>query len=109
MAREIRDEVRGTVHNLKQELKQAAPGDTPRAAPREPLAPRPGWRPDRWDWYNQSVNGRLWYFLDRTQKAIRRAQLTEAQVRECAAILNEALERIRNVLKQYPDTEEGGD
>ena len=57
---------------------------------------------------DQSVDGRLGYFLDRTQKAIRRAQLTEAQVRECAAILDEALERIRQVLKESPDTEERG-
>ena len=33
-------------------------------------------------------------------------ELTEAQLRECAAILDEALERIRQVLKQSPDTEE---
>jgi len=102
MAREIRDEVRGTVRDLKQELKQAA-----REIRREQRHENRSRRDQRWDWYDQSVDSRLWYFLDRTQKAIRRAQLTEAQVRECAAILDEALERIRNVLKQSPDTEEG--
>ena len=102
MARGIRDEVRGTVRDLKQELKQAA-----REIRREQRHENRSRRDQRWDWYDQSVDGRLWYFLDRTQKAIRRAQLTEAQVRECAAILDEALERIRNVLKQSPDTEEG--
>jgi DNA-binding PadR family transcriptional regulator len=106
MAREIRDEVRGTVHNLKQELKQAA-REIRREQRHENRSRRDQGGDQRWDWYDQSVDGRLWYFLDRTQKAIRRAQLTEAQVRECAAILDEALERIRNVLKQSPDTEEG--
>jgi hypothetical protein len=38
-------------------------------------------------------------FLDRTERAMRRVQLTEAQLRECAAILDEAFERIRQTLK----------
>ncbi|HKO85510.1 MAG TPA: PadR family transcriptional regulator [Actinomycetota bacterium] len=97
LAREIRDEVRGSVRDLKQELRQAA---------REMRREQRHENRSRRDWYDQSVDGRLWDFLDRTQKAIRRAQLTEAQVRECAAILDEALQRIRQVLKEAPDTEE---
>ena len=94
LAREIRDEVRGSVRDLKQELRQAA-----REMRREQRTENRSRRDQRWDWYDQSVDGRLWDFLDRTQKAIRRAQLTEAQLRECAAILDEAFERIRQTLK----------
>ena len=103
LAREIREEVRGTVRDLKQELKQAA--REIRREQRHENRSRRGEHDDqrRWDWYDQSVDGRLWDFLDRTQKVIRRAKLTEAQVRECAAILDEAFERIRLVLKEVPD------
>jgi DNA-binding PadR family transcriptional regulator len=101
LAREIREEVRGSVRDLKQELRQAA-----REMRREQRHENRSRRDQHRDWYDQSVDGRLWDFLDRTQKAIRRAQLTEAQVRECAAILDEALQRIRQVLKESPDTEE---
>jgi len=101
LAREIREEVRGSVRDLKQELRQAA-----REMRREQRHENRSRRDQHWDRYDQSVDGRLWDFLDRTQKAIRRAQLTEAQVRECAAILDEALQRIRQVLKESPDTEE---
>jgi DNA-binding PadR family transcriptional regulator len=101
LAREIREEVRGSVRDLKQELRQAA-----REMRREQRHENRSRRDQHWDWSDQSVDGRLWDFLDRTQKAIRRAQLTEAQVRECAAILDEALQRIRQVLKEAPDTEE---
>ena len=102
LAREIREEVRGTVRDLKQELKQAA--REIRREQRHENRSRRGEHDDqrRWDWYDQSVDGRLWDFLDRTQKAIRRVQLTEAQVRECAAILDEAFERIRQTLKEPP-------
>jgi DNA-binding PadR family transcriptional regulator len=105
LAREIRDEVRGTVRDLKQELKQAA-REIRREQRHENRSRRDQGGDQRWDWYDQSVDGRLWYFLDRTQNAIRRAQLTEAQVRECAAILDEAFQRIGQVLKESPDTEE---
>jgi DNA-binding PadR family transcriptional regulator len=101
LAREIREEVRGSVRDLKQELRQAA-----REMRREQRHENRSRRDQHWDWSDQSVDGRLWDFLDRTQKAIRRAQLTEGQVRECAAILDEALQRIRQVLKESPDSEE---
>jgi DNA-binding PadR family transcriptional regulator len=97
LAREIRDEVRGTVHDLKQELKQAA-----REMRRQQRHENRSRRDDRsrWDWYDDgSLDIRLAEFLDRTSKTIRRVRLTEAQVRECAAILDEAFERIRQTLK----------
>ena len=102
LAREIRDEVRGTVRDLKQELRQAA--REIRREQRHENRSRRG-RPDahRWEWYGEGLDGRLWEFLDRTQRAVRRVQLTEAQVRECAAILDEALQRIRRTLKSTPD------
>jgi DNA-binding PadR family transcriptional regulator len=96
---EIRDEVRGTVRDLKQELKQAA--REIRREQRHENRSRRGRQDDRhrWDWRGEGLDGRLWEFLDRTQRAMRRVQLTEAQVRECAAILDEAFERIRQTLK----------
>ena len=103
LAREIRDEVRGTVRDLRQELKQAA-----REIRREQRSENRSRRdrgPDhhRWDWYDEGLDGRLSDILDRTNRAVRRAQLTEAQVRECAAILDEALQRIRQTLKSTGD------
>ena len=103
LAREIREEVRGTVRDLKQELKQAA-REIRREQRHENRSRRD--RHDRGDWHDQSVDGRLWEFLDRTQRAVRRARLTETQVRECAAILDDAFERIRQVLKDDPDHKE---
>jgi DNA-binding PadR family transcriptional regulator len=103
LAREIRDEVRGTVRDLKQELKQAA-----REIRREQRSENRSRRDrdadhHRWDWHDEGLDGRLGDFLDRTSRALRRAQLTEAQVRECAAILDEALQRIRQTLKSTGD------
>ena len=103
LAREIREEVRGTVRDLKQELKQAA-REIRREQRHENRSRRD--KHDRWDRHDQSVDGRLWEFLDRTQRAVRRAKLTETQVRECAAILDDAFERIRQVLKDDPDQKE---
>jgi DNA-binding PadR family transcriptional regulator len=99
LAREIRDEVRGTVHDLKQELKQAA--REIRRQQRHENRSRRDRHDDhhRRDWRDEGFDGRLAEFLDRTQRAMRRVQLTEAQVRECAAILDEAFERIRQTLK----------
>jgi DNA-binding PadR family transcriptional regulator len=96
LAREIRNEVRGTVRDLKQELKQAA-----REVRRQQRHENRARRDDhRWDWYEDgNVDVRLAEFLDRTSRALRRVRLTEAQVRECAAILDEAFDRIRQVLR----------
>jgi DNA-binding PadR family transcriptional regulator len=105
LAREIRDEVRGTVHDLKQELKQAA--REVRRQQRHENRSRRDWRDDRrwdWDWQDDgNLDLRLAEFMDRTAKAMRRVRLTEAQVRECAAILEEAFERIRQTLKDTSD------
>jgi DNA-binding PadR family transcriptional regulator len=102
LAREIRDEVRGTVRDLKQELKQAA-REIRREQRHENRSRRERYdRQDRWDWAEDGFDGRLGDLLDRTQRVIRRAQLTEAQVRECAAILDDAFQRIRQVLKEPP-------
>ena len=99
LAREIRDEVRGTVRDLKQELKQAA--REIRREQRHENRSRRDRSGDQYrsDWADDGFDGRLGDLLDRTQRAIRRAQLTEAQVRECAAILDDAFQRIRQVLK----------
>jgi DNA-binding PadR family transcriptional regulator len=111
LAREIREEVRGTVHDLKQELRQAA-REVRRQQRHENRSRRDrhhehhpeGWRDDehRWGWDGDGLEVRLAEFLDRTRRVVRRAQLSEAQLRECAAILDEAFERIRQTLKD-PD------
>ena len=108
LARELRDEVRGTVQDLKQELKQAA-RDMRRQQRHENRSRR-----DRHDGHNRAgheegLDPRLGELLDRTSRAVRRAQLTEAQLRACAAILDEAFERIRQTLKdprERPPTRE---
>jgi DNA-binding PadR family transcriptional regulator len=99
LAREIRDEVRGSVRDLKQELRQAA--REIRREQRHENRSRRDWRDDQYskDWRDAGFDARLGEFLDRTSRALRRVQLTEAQVRECAAILDEAFERIRQTLK----------
>ena len=103
LAREIRDEVRGTVRDLKQELKQAA--REMRREQRHENRSRRDRHDDQYrrDWAEDGFDGRLRDLLDRTQRTIRRAQLTEAQVRECAAILDEAFQRIRQILKDPGD------
>ena len=104
LAREIRDEVRGSVRDLKHELRQAA--REMRREQRHENRSRRDRRGDHdWDWWDEGAgfDGRLREILDRTSRALRRAQLTEAQLRECAAILDEAFERIRQTLRTTDD------
>ena len=100
LAREVRDEVRGSVRDLKQELRQAA-REMRREQRHENRSRRDRHDNHHRDWWDESegLDGRLREVLDRTYRAMRRAQLTEAQLRECAAILDEAFERIRETLK----------
>jgi DNA-binding PadR family transcriptional regulator len=116
LAKEIREEVRGTIRDFKQELKQAA-----REMRREQRhesrqrGERHG-RPWSEDWSGSAPHGRDWTgdwcspsaeeleqrlqrFLHLTHQLAHRMQLTEAQVRECAAILDEAFDRIRQTLR----------
>ena len=97
LAREVRDEVRGSVRDLKQELRQAA-REMRREQRHENRSRRDNHHRDWWD-ESEGLDGRLREVLDRTYRAMRRAQLTEAQLRECAVILDEAFERIRQTLK----------
>ena len=100
LAREVRDEVRGSVRDLKQELRQAA-REMRREQRHENRSRRDRHDNHHRDWWDESegLDGRLREVLDRTYQAMRRAQLTEAQLRECAVILDEAFERIRQTLK----------
>jgi DNA-binding PadR family transcriptional regulator len=104
LAREIRDEVRGTVRDLKQELKQAA-REMRREQRHENRSRRDRYGGDHRDWWDEGegFDRRLREVLDKTSRALRRAQLTEAQLRECAAILDDAFERIRQTLKTTDD------
>jgi DNA-binding PadR family transcriptional regulator len=105
LAREVREEVRGSVRDLKQELKQAA-REMRREQRHENRSRRDRHGSHDWDWSDEGsgFDGRLRDILDRTSRALRRAQLTEAQLRECAAILDDAFERIRQTLKTPDDT-----
>ena len=104
LAREIRDEVRGSVHDLKQELKQAA-REMRREQRHENRSRRDRTGNHHRDWWDEGegFDRRLGEVLDKTSRALRRAQLTEAQLRECAAILDDAFERIRQTLKTPDD------
>ena len=104
LAREIRDEVRGSVRDLKQELKQAA-REMRREQRHENRSRRDRYGGEDGDWWDEDegFDRRLREVLDKTSRALRRAQLTEAQLRECAAILDDAFERIRQTLKTTDD------
>jgi DNA-binding PadR family transcriptional regulator len=104
LAREIRDEVRGSVRDLKQELRQAA-REMRREQRHENRSRRDRSGGDHRDWWDEGegFDGRLREVLDKTSRALRRAQLTEAQLRECAAILDDAFERIRQTLRTTDD------
>jgi DNA-binding PadR family transcriptional regulator len=111
LAREIRDEVRGTVSDLKQELKHAA-REMRRQQRTENRGRREAWsawteEPASWAGgrHGQSpeaheLDQRLQGVLAKTRQLIGRAYATEAQLRECAAILDEALDRIRETLRR---------
>jgi DNA-binding PadR family transcriptional regulator len=101
LAGEIREEVRGTVRDLKQELKQAA--REIRRQQRHENRSRRDWD---WDWDRDRdgaagprLEQRLRDLLAGTHQLLDRAHLTEAQIRECAAILDESFRRIREVLR----------
>jgi DNA-binding PadR family transcriptional regulator len=101
LTREIREEVRGTVRDLKQELKQAA-REIRRQQRHENRSRRD--RDRRKDDRHGAdaaprLERRLREFLAGTDQLLHRAYLTEAQLRECAAILDETFERIREVLR----------
>ena len=104
LAREIRDEVRGSVRDLKQELRQAA-REMRREQRHENRSRRDRSGDHHRDWWDEAegFDHRLREVLDKTSRALRRAQLTEAQLRECAAILDDAFERIRQTLKTTDD------
>jgi DNA-binding PadR family transcriptional regulator len=104
LAREVRDEVRGSVRDLKQELKQAA-REMRREQRHENRSRRDRHGGQYGDWWDEGegFDRRLREVLDKTSRALRRAQLTEAQLRECAAILDDAFERIRQTLKSTND------
>ena len=104
LAREIRDEVRGSVRDLKQELRQAA-REMRREQRHENRSRRDRPGDHHRDWWDEGegFDRRLREVLDKTSRALRRAQLTEAQLRECAAILDDAFERIRQTLKTTDD------
>lgn len=99
LAGEIREEVRGTVRDLREELKQAA--REMRRQQRHENRSRRDWYGD---WYGADtaaprLEGRLRDLLAGTHQLLDRAHLTEAQIRECAAILDDTFQRIREVLR----------
>jgi DNA-binding PadR family transcriptional regulator len=113
LAREIRDEVRGTVRDFKHELKQAA--REMRREQRHENRSRREWHEGSWsaEWSEhpsrhggfpapsaEELEARLQRFLARTHQLLERVQVTEGQLRECTAILDDALDRIRAVLRQ---------
>jgi DNA-binding PadR family transcriptional regulator len=104
LAREIRDEVRGSVRDLKQELRQAA-REMRREQRHENRSRRDRYGGQYGDWWDEGegFDRRLREILDKTSRALRRAKLTEAQLRECVAILDDAFERIRQTLKTTND------
>jgi DNA-binding PadR family transcriptional regulator len=112
LASEIREEVRGTVRDLKQELKQAA-REMRREQRHENRSRRDAWSSwseqaaGSWSQSGQGPEGqefdrRLQGFLTKARQLAGLAYATDAQLRECVAILDEALDRIRETLRR-PD------
>jgi DNA-binding PadR family transcriptional regulator len=103
LAGEIREEVRGTVRDLREELKQAA--REIRRQQRHENRSRRDWYGDwQGDWHGADaaaprLERRLRDLLAGTHQLLDRAHLTEAQIRECAAILDDTFQRIREVLR----------
>jgi DNA-binding PadR family transcriptional regulator len=103
LAGEIREEVRGTVGDLREELKQAA--REIRRQQRHENRSRRDWYGDwQGDWHGADaaaprLERRLRDLLAGTHQLLDRAHLTEAQIRECAAILDDTFQRIREVLR----------
>jgi DNA-binding PadR family transcriptional regulator len=103
LAGEIREEVRGTVRDRREELKQAA--REIRRQQRHENRSRRDWHADwQGDWRAADaaaprVERRLRDLLAGTHQLLDRAHLTEAQIRECAAILDDTFQRIREVLR----------
>jgi DNA-binding PadR family transcriptional regulator len=103
LARELREEVRGTVRDLKQELKQAA-REVRRQQRHENRSRRDRHHDhDHWGWPEGGFDLRLHDVLDQAHRALRQVELTEAQVRAVAEILHDAVDRIRQVLKDPGD------
>jgi DNA-binding PadR family transcriptional regulator len=104
LASELRGEVRGTVRDLGQELRQAS--RELRRRQRHENRSRRDRHEDRQrrDGHgsggsDRGLEGRLREFLDRTHGLPRHVDLSEAQLSQCAAILDEAFERIRQTLQ----------
>jgi DNA-binding PadR family transcriptional regulator len=103
LAGEIREEVHGTVRDLREELKQAA--REIRRQQRHENRSRRDWYGDwQGDWHGADaaaprLERRLRDLLAGTHQLLDRAHLTEAQIRECAAILDDTFQRIREVLR----------
>jgi DNA-binding PadR family transcriptional regulator len=103
LAGQIREEVRGTVRDRREELKQAA--REIRRQQRHENRSRRDWHADwQGDWRAADaaaprVERRLRDLLAGTHQLLDRAHLTEAQIRECAAILDDTFQRIREVLR----------
>jgi DNA-binding PadR family transcriptional regulator len=105
LAGEIREEVRGTVRDLREELKHAA--REIRRQQRHQNRSRRDWYGDwhaDWDWHDADaaaprLERRLRDLLAGTHQLLDRAHPTEAQIRECAAILDDTFKRIREVLR----------
>jgi DNA-binding PadR family transcriptional regulator len=96
LAQEIREEVRGSVRNLREELRQAArevrgqDRHQAREERRNPGQPR---------WTARELEQLVELFRRQARELARQAPVTEEQVRDCRALLDDALTGIQNVLR----------
>jgi DNA-binding PadR family transcriptional regulator len=112
LARELRGESRGTARDLREELKQAAremrrQQRHENRSRRDRHEDRHRWEGNQGGWPDSGFEGCMREFLDRTDGLLRRVHLTETQLRECSAILDQAFERIRHTLKDSGDDKGG--
>jgi DNA-binding PadR family transcriptional regulator len=106
LATEIQNEVRGSVRDLKRELREAAwqtrqgrwepPRDMPTAPPQDtPTAP-PAYVPR--DAVTE-FDRRLTAFVEEVRELVRRARLSDAQLRSASRALDLALQGLRRILR----------
>ena len=97
LAQEIKEEVRGSVRSLREELRQAA-RDVRRQDRHQAREERRGAPHTRWT--AKELEQCVEMFRQQARDLARQAPITEEQVRDCRALLDDALSGIQNVLRK---------
>jgi DNA-binding PadR family transcriptional regulator len=97
LAQEIKEEVRGSVRSLREELRQAA-RDVRRQDRHQAREERRDAHHTRWT--GKELEQCVEMFRQQARDLARQAPISEDQVRDCRALLDDALSGIQNVLRK---------